>query len=67
VLVDGAGGGAQLQRGDQEAGQGLFVADAEAGDGDVVGGLVAGKDPEGDVLKCSGVRAGGRSARPGSS
>jgi hypothetical protein len=44
------GGGAQLQRLDEEAGQGLLVAGAEAGDGHVVGGLVGGKDPEGDVL-----------------
>jgi hypothetical protein len=28
----------------------LLVADPEAGDGDVVGGLVAGQDAEGDVL-----------------
>jgi hypothetical protein len=47
---DHAGGGAQLQRGHQEASQGLLVAGAEARDGYVVGGLVAGQDPEGEVL-----------------
>ena len=45
-----AGGRAQLQRGHQEAGQGLLMADPEAGEGDVVGGAVTGQDPEGDVL-----------------
>jgi hypothetical protein len=44
------GGGAQLQRLDEEAGQGLLVADAEARDGHVVGGLVAGQHPEGELL-----------------
>jgi hypothetical protein len=48
--LDHAGGGAQLQGLDEEAGQGLLVADAEARDGHVVGGLVGGKNPEGDVL-----------------
>jgi hypothetical protein len=48
--ADQAGGGVQLQRLDQEAGQGLLVADPELRDGHVVGELVAGKDPEGDVL-----------------
>jgi hypothetical protein len=35
--ADHAGGFAQLERSDQEVGQGLLVADAEAGDGYVVG------------------------------
>jgi hypothetical protein len=35
---------------DQEPGQGLLVAGAEPGDGHVVGGLVAGQHPEGEVL-----------------
>jgi hypothetical protein len=48
--ADHAGGGAQLERGDQEARQGLLVADAEAGDGHVVGELVGGQHPKGDVL-----------------
>jgi hypothetical protein len=48
--LDHAGGSTQLQRGDEEPGQGLLVAGAEPGDGDVVGGLVGGQDPEGDVL-----------------
>jgi hypothetical protein len=48
--LDHASGSAQLQRGDQEAGQRLLVAGAEPGDGDVVGGLVGGQDAEGDVL-----------------
>jgi hypothetical protein len=47
---DHAGGGAQLQRRHQEPSQGLLVASAEARDGDVVGGLVGGQHPEGDVL-----------------
>ena len=34
-----AGGGAQLERGHQESSQGLLVADAEPGDGHVVGEL----------------------------
>jgi hypothetical protein len=41
--------GAQPRRGDQESGQGLFVADPEAGDGDVVGDVVGGQHPKGDV------------------
>jgi hypothetical protein len=41
---------AQPQRLDQEAGQRLLVAGAEAGDGHVVGGLVADQHPKGDVL-----------------
>ncbi len=48
--ADQAGGGAQLQRLDQEPGQGLFVADSEPGDSDVVGGAVAAQDAVGDVL-----------------
>jgi hypothetical protein len=43
-------GGAQLQGLDEEAGKGLLVADAEARDRHVVGELVAGKHPEGEVL-----------------
>jgi hypothetical protein len=42
--------GTQPQRGDQQAGQGLLVADAESGDGHVVRGAVAGQHPEGEVL-----------------
>jgi hypothetical protein len=37
--TDQLSGGAQPQRGDQQLGQGGLVADAEAGDGDVVGGV----------------------------
>jgi hypothetical protein len=48
--LDHASGRAQLERGDQEAGQGLLVADAEARNGHMVRELVGGKDPEGDVL-----------------
>jgi hypothetical protein len=48
--VDHAGRGAQPQRLPQEAGKRSLVPHAEAGDGHVVGGLVAGQDPEGDVL-----------------
>jgi hypothetical protein len=40
--ADHAGGGAQLQRGDQERGERLLVADTEAGDGHMVGELVGG-------------------------
>jgi hypothetical protein len=47
---DQAGGGAQLERGHQESGQGLLVADAEAGNGHMAGRLVGGKDAEGEVL-----------------
>jgi hypothetical protein len=42
---------AQLERGDEEAGQGGFVAGAEARDGHVVGRLVGGQDAEGEVLE----------------
>jgi hypothetical protein len=48
--ADQPSGGAQPQRGDQEPGQRLLVPDAEPGNGHVVGRLVAGKDPEGEVL-----------------
>jgi hypothetical protein len=48
--ADQPGGGAQLQRPDEEPGQRGLVAGAEAGDGHVVGGLVAGQHPEGEVL-----------------
>jgi hypothetical protein len=41
---------AQLQRLDQQPGQGVFVADPEPGDGHVIGGAVAGQDPKGDVF-----------------
>jgi hypothetical protein len=44
------GRGAQLQRLDQQPGQGLLVADPEARDGHMIGRGVAGQDPEGDVL-----------------
>ena len=44
------GGRAQLERGHQQPGQGLFVADPEPGDGHMIRGAVAGQDPEGDVL-----------------
>jgi hypothetical protein len=50
---DHPGGRAQLQGFDQEPGQGLLVADAEQGDGHVVGRLVAGQDAEGDVLSAA--------------
>jgi hypothetical protein len=45
-----AGGRAQPQGLHEEPGQGLLVAGAEAGDGHVVGELVGGQDPEGEVL-----------------
>jgi hypothetical protein len=48
--ADHAGGGAQLQGLDEEPGQRLLVAGTKAGDGHVVGGLVGGQHPEGDVL-----------------
>jgi hypothetical protein len=48
--LDHAGRGAQLQRLDQEAGQRLLVADAEPRDRHVVGELVAGQHPEGQIL-----------------
>jgi hypothetical protein len=41
---------AQLQRGHQQPGQGVFVADPEPGDGHVIRCGVAGKDPEGEVF-----------------
>src|SRR5512132_614496 len=50
VQTDHAGGRAQLQRGHQQPGQGLFVADPEPGDGYVSGGAVAAQDAKGDVL-----------------
>jgi hypothetical protein len=48
--LDHAGGSAQLQGLDQEPGQGLLVADAEPRDRDMVGELVGGQHPKGDVL-----------------
>jgi hypothetical protein len=48
--ADHAGGGAQLQGLDQDAGQGLLVADAEPSDRHVVGRGVASQHPEGEVL-----------------
>jgi hypothetical protein len=48
--ADQPGGGAQPQRGDQEAGQRLLVADPEPRDGHMVGRGVGGQNPEGDVL-----------------
>jgi hypothetical protein len=57
--ADQAAGGAQPQRGDQEAGQGVLVADPEPRDGHVVGCLVAGQDPEGDVLMAAALDLAG--------
>ena len=48
--ADHAGGGTQPQGLDEEAGERLLVADTEARDSHVVRRLVAGKDPEGEVL-----------------
>jgi hypothetical protein len=48
--ADHAGRGAQLQRLNQEAGQGLLVADPEARDGHMIGRGVAGQDPEGEII-----------------
>jgi hypothetical protein len=48
--ADQAGGGAQPQRLNHEAGQGLLVADPEPRDGYVVGELVASQHPERQVL-----------------
>jgi hypothetical protein len=45
-----AGGGAELERLNEEAGQGLLVADPEARDGHVVGALVGGEDAKRDVF-----------------
>jgi hypothetical protein len=62
---DHAGGFARLEQSDQEVGQGLPVADAEAGDGYVVGGVVGGQDPKCDVLgQASFDLAGGAHADP---
>jgi len=47
---DHAGGGAQPERGDQEFGQSVLVANTEACDGHMVGRAVAGQDPESNVL-----------------
>jgi hypothetical protein len=58
--ADQAGGGAQLQGLDEEAGQGLLVADAEPRDGHVVGQLVAGQDAEGEVLVAAPLDLSGR-------
>jgi hypothetical protein len=44
------GGRAQPQRRHQQTGKRLFVADAEAGDGHMIGRAVAAKDAEGDVF-----------------
>jgi hypothetical protein len=44
--ADQAGGRAQLQRLDQQPGQGLFVADPEPSDGHMIRRAVAGQDPE---------------------
>jgi hypothetical protein len=51
--LDHPGGGAQLQRRHQEAGQGLLVASAEPRDGHMIRGLVGGQHPEGDVLSAA--------------
>jgi hypothetical protein len=48
--ADHAGRRAQLQRLDQQSGQGLFMADPEPSDGHVIRRAVAGQDPEGDVF-----------------
>jgi hypothetical protein len=48
--ADQAGRGAQLQRGHQEPRQRLLVAHVEARDGHMVGEVVAGQHPEGEVL-----------------
>jgi hypothetical protein len=57
--LDHPGGGAQLEGGDQEPGQRLCVPHPEARDGHVVGGLVAGQDPEGDVLDAAAFELAG--------
>jgi hypothetical protein len=44
------GRGAQPQRLDEEAGQGLLVADTEPRDGHMIGRLVAAQYPEGEIL-----------------
>ena len=46
----GLGMPARNPEGHQQPGQGLFMADSEPGDGHVIGGAVAGRDPEGDVF-----------------
>ena len=48
--LDDAGLGAEAEHLAEEVGQGLLVADAEAGDRGVVGDLVGADHPEGDVL-----------------
>jgi hypothetical protein len=48
--ADQTGRGAQPQGLDQEVGQRLLVPDAEPGDGHMVGDLVPGQDPEGNIL-----------------
>jgi hypothetical protein len=48
--ADQPGRRAQLQRLDQEPGQRVLVAHPEVGDRHVVGELVAGQHPEGEVL-----------------
>ena len=61
--ADHSGGCAQLQRLDQQAGQGLFVADPEPGDGHMIGCAVAGQDPKGDVFGAAALDlAGGTDA-----
>jgi hypothetical protein len=52
------GGRAQLQRGDQQSGQGSFVADPEPGDGHVIGRAVAGQDAKGDVFGAAAMPIG---------
>jgi hypothetical protein len=60
------GGGAPSQRRHQEPGQRLLVPDAEPRDGHVVGDLVAGQDPEGEVLDAAPLDlAGGAHADAG--
>jgi hypothetical protein len=48
--ADQAGRRAQPQRGHQQPGQGLLVADPEPRDGHMIGGGVVGQHPKGDVL-----------------
>jgi hypothetical protein len=58
--ADHPGGRAQLQRLDQQPGQGLFVADPEPGDGHMIRGRVGGQDSEGDVFLAAPLDLAGR-------
>ena len=53
--------GAEAEHLAEEIGQRLLVADPEAGDGGVVGGLVGGDHPEGDVLAAAALDLAGAS------